>query len=165
MCIFMCTNKSRKKIYLEAKSYKIQYISIFYFKTRKITFHVTWQRCQLFFLPWYTYPEIMSIEETYNQKHHIKPQEWLIKCRSQNRPFDQHYTFKGIRLWLECCDSEERSACETHQLPDLIVLSACWNQQHCSFTDSLQSTNHTSKTLKTIWYMGWRKDVKGRSCL
>lgn len=119
---------------------------IFYFKTRKITFHVTWQRCQLFFLPWYTFPEIMSIEETYNQKHHIKPQEWLIKCRSQNRPFDQHCTFKAIRLWLECCDSEERSAYETHQLPDLIVLSACWKQQHCSFTDSLQSTNRTPNT-------------------
>lgn len=33
--------------------------------------------------------------------------------------------FKANRLWLECSDSKERSACETHQLPDLTILSAC----------------------------------------
>lgn len=122
----MCTNKSRKQIYLEAKSYKSQYISTFLLQDKKDHFSCYLTKAvSYFFLPWYTFPETVSVEETSNEKHHIKPQEWLIKCKSQSRPFDQYYTFKANRLWLKCCDSEERSACETHQLPDLIVLSAC----------------------------------------
>lgn len=35
VCIFMCTNKPRMQIYLEAKSYKLQYISTFLLQDKK----------------------------------------------------------------------------------------------------------------------------------